>query len=456
MRLFLRLLLLVPAATGVVLGGSSMVSRQQTDFTVFEGARLIDGTGRPARTNTVIEVQGDRVTAIGTVDKRAYPSSIHVINVTGRTIMPSIINAHGHLGLVLNGQVNPNAYTSDNIEKELIQYEQYGVTSVLSLGLNKDLIYRLRDEQRSGEFPGASVFTAGRGIGVEGGAPPVPVGPDQIYRPHTADEARAAVREMAEHHPDIIKIWVNDFYGKYPKMKPEIYRAVIDEAHQQHLRVAAHVFYLADAKALVADGVDVLAHSIRDAAVDPELISAMKARRVIYIPTLTVDESAFIFAEDPSLMQDAFFKDATGPDVVKQFESALYGQKVEADPNLPRIKAALAMGMENLKTLHDAGVHIAFGTDSGANPARIPGWAEHHELELMVRAGLTPMQAIVAATGGSASVLGSDDRGILTPGKRADFLVLAANPVDDIRNTRRLVSIWHDGKEIVPRVPAVQ
>ena len=237
-------------------------------------------------------------------------------------------------------------------------------------------------------------------------------------------------------------------------MKPEIYAAIIEEAHQHKLRVAAHEFYLADAKSLMADGIDVLAHSIRDQPVDRELIDAMKARGVFYIPTLMVDESFFVFAEQPEVMHDEFFKGAVGPELRKYLDSEEYRNKAEHALDLQRNKAASATGMKNLKLLYNAGVSIAFGTDSGAMPTRIQGWAEHHELELLVRAGLTPMQAIVLATHGSATLLHAADRGTLEAGKRADFLVLSANPLDNIRNTRTLVSIWHNGREIKPRVPA--
>jgi len=234
-------------------------------------------------------------------------------------------------------------------------------------------------------------------------------------------------------------------------MKPEIYSAVIDEAHQHGIRVAAHVFYLADAQSLVAAGVDALAHSIRDQPVDAQLIQMMKSRHVCYIPTLTVDESFFAFAEDPVLTRDLFFARAVTPELRKNLDSDEYRNKVHNDPNVQREKSALAMAMRNLRTLHDAGVAMAFGTDSGANPMRIPGWAEHHELELLVRAGLTPMDALVMATAGSAEFLEATDRGILAPGKLADFLILASNPLEDIRNTRRMVSVWHGGKQIAPR-----
>jgi imidazolonepropionase-like amidohydrolase len=235
-------------------------------------------------------------------------------------------------------------------------------------------------------------------------------------------------------------------------LPPAVFKAAIDEAHRDGIKVAAHVFYLADAKALIGDGVDALAHSIRDQPVDAELAALMKKRGTFYVSTFTVDESAFAFADDPSLLDDPFLAGALAPEQREKFRTPEFRDKVKSDPNLPRIRAALANGMKNLKTLHGAGVRIAFGTDSGANPLRIPGWAEHHELELMVRAGLTPMQAIVAATRGSAAMLGVPDRGTLEKGKRADLLVLAANPLDDIRNTRQLVTIWNGGREIQPRI----
>ena len=440
-------LLLMMAAAPAALG-------QTTSVVVFKGALLIDGTGAPPIKKSILVVEGDKITAVGKEGKVHYPKNARVIDVEGRTIMPGIINAHGHVGLVMGTQNRADAYSRENVENALVQYEQYGVTSMMSLGLNRDLVYELRDEQRKGTFPGASLFTAGRGFGVENGAPAIPAAPDQVYRPRSPEEARAQVREITAHHPDIIKIWVDDAYDKYPKMDPAVYKAIIDESHQQGLRVAAHVFYLADAKSLITDGVDVLAHSIRDLPVDSALIAMMKSHNVIYIPTLMVDESSFVFAENSAVTQDLFFKQAVSPELLQQLQSQQYRDKVEHDPNLAHVKAAFITGKKNLQTLEDAGVRIAMGTDSGASPTRIPGWAEHHELELMVQAGLTPMQAIVAATSGSAAVLGVSDRGTLEVGKRADFLVLAANPLDNISHTRELLSVWHGGNEVQPRVAA--
>jgi imidazolonepropionase-like amidohydrolase len=425
----------------------------RAEVTIFKGARIIDGTGKPALDNGALIVDGERITFVGPANKLKAPAGARVVDLRGRTVMPGIVNAHGHVGLVAKGKNSADAYTRENVQNQLLQYEKFGVTSVCSLGLNRDLVYDIRDEQKRGTVPGATLFTAGRGIGVPDAAPPVPVAPDQVYRPMTVEQAVAEVRETAQHKPDIIKIWVDDVYGKFPKMKPEVFQAAIHEAHNQGLHVAAHVFYLADAKALADQGIDAFAHSVRDQPVDYPLINSMKNAGTQYVATFTVDESAFIFAENPALMEDSFFKAAVAPEVIQMLSSPEYKQKVASDPNTPKIKAALAMGMKNLIALRDAGVRIAFGTDSGAQPVRIPGWAEHRELELMVRAGFKPMDALVAATRGAASMLGIyAERGTLEPGKHADFLVLAADPLKDIRNTRKLISIWHNGKEVAPAV----
>jgi imidazolonepropionase-like amidohydrolase len=199
---------------------------------------------------------------------------------------------------------------------------------------------------------------------------------------------------------------VDKLHGAAPEMTPEIYKAVIDEAHQKHLRVAAHEYSLEDARQLVADGVDVLAHSVRDQVVDDAFVQAMKQHAVWYVPTFTVDESFFIYAERPAFMQTAFFEQAAGPKLLARFNAPGYAEKVNQDVQTAQHRKDFAVGQQNLKKLFDAGVNVGFGTDSGALPGRIPGFAEHRELELMVQAGLTPMQAITAATGENAKLCG--------------------------------------------------
>jgi imidazolonepropionase-like amidohydrolase len=424
--------------------------------TVLTGARIIDGTGRAPLENGTLVFEGDRIVNIGPADTIQRPSVAEIIDAKGKTILPALISAHSHLGLC-EGKLGPKSenYTRENVQHQLEQYERYGVLTVMSLGVNKDVLYTWRDEQREGKLDGADIFTADRGLGVQRGAPPFPLLEDQVYRPTTVEQARADVRESAARHPDMIKIWIDDLFGTAPKMAPEIFRAVIeqahaiaDEAHKNKLKVAAHIFYLNDAKALLKAGVDVIAHSVRDQPVDTEFIEAMKANRAVYIPTLELDVSQFIYAEQPAWMQEPFFTNAVDPALLERWKSPLYAKEMQANPNTPKNKAAAAMAQRNVKTLFDAGAKVAFGTDSGALPTRVQGFAEHWELQLLVQAGLSPLEAIVCATKNSAEVIGASDRGTLEPGKKADFLVLNANPLDDIRNTRQIDGIYHDGKRV--------
>jgi len=418
---------------------------------VLKGARLIDGTGRPAVENSVLVIDGDHVAAAGKAGNVSVPKDADVKDVSGKTIMPALINLHGHLGLSANGADSVTGhYTEENVVRQLNKYLSYGVGTVASFGQDEDEIYKVRDAQHEGSLGGARVFTAGHGfLEYTGRANPT----DHRYRPQNPDEARADVRELAVHHPDYIKMWVDDGLGHGTKLQPVIYQAIIDEAHKQHIRVFAHEFYLSDAKALLAAGVDGFAHSIRDQPVDSEVMQTMKARGVFLIPTLVRDEILFAYADNLRWLADPFFRAGLEPGALETVLSPENVEKTRNDPDIAKYRAGLEMGKKNLKTLSDNGVKIAFGTDSGI-PTRFPGYLEHRELQLMVEAGLTPMQAIVAATATDAEILGGAKQfGTLESGKRADFLVLDANPLDDIHNTEKLSAVWQAGK-IVPSVSA--
>ncbi len=447
-------------AVGALLSVAPCLFAQATPaFTAIEHVRLIDGTGGPPRTDVTVIVEGTQIQSIRAAapNAPALPPGARVIDAHGETMMPGLINAHGHLALV-NGTANSAAfYTEPHVLAELRQYEHYGVVDMLSLGLNRDLVYAIRTQQAAGNLDGATVFVADRGIGVPGGAPPVPHAADQLYQPKTPDEARRDVDEAAARHTNFIKVWVDDMHGTLPKMQPSIYTAVIDEAHKQHIPVAAHVYALADAKALVTAGVDVLAHSVRDQRVDRALIVAMKKQGTFYIPTLTVDESFFVFADHPELLNDPFLVRATSPQELAKLRSDAYRKSVAADPQTEQHRKDFAMAKTNLKLMYAAGVRVGFGTDSGANPVRLPGYAEHRELQLMVEAGLTPLEAIRCATATNARLLGIDHvTGTLALGMRADFLLLDRDPAVDIANTRRMVSIWHNGFAGTPWVTVAQ
>jgi imidazolonepropionase-like amidohydrolase len=418
---------------------------------VLKGARLIDGTGRPAIENSVLVIEGDHVVAAGSAGSISIPKDAVVRDVSGKTIMPTLVNLHGHLGLSSNGADSAAGhYTQENVVKQLNKYLAYGVGTVASFGQDEDPIYSVRDAQRAGTLGGARLYTAGHGF-IEYTGKTYPN--DDRYRPQNPEEARADVRELAMHHPDYIKMWVDDNLGHGTKIPPPVYQAIIDEAHKQHIRVFAHEFYLADAKALLAAGLDGFAHSIRDQPVDDELIKAMKARNVFLIPTLVRDEVLFAYADNVPWLKDPFFLAGLEPGALAIIRSPENIEKGSKDPDIAKYRAGLQMAKKNLKTLSDGGVKIAFGTDSGI-PTRFPGYFEHRELQLMVEAGLTPMQAITAATATNAEILGGAKQfGTLQAGKKADFMVLDANPLEDIHNTEKLSAVWQSGKT-VPSVSA--
>jgi imidazolonepropionase-like amidohydrolase len=449
--IFAALLLIAVVCMVCPRAGAQTPSQTKAQPIVLKGARLIDGTGRPPVENSVLVIQGSQIVAAGKAGAVSIPKDAAVQDVTGKTIMPALIDLHGHLGLSNNGADSAAGhYTQENVVKQLNKYLSYGVATVASFGQDEDLIFSIRTAQRAGNLSGARLYAAGRGfLEYTGKSNPT----DHRYRPQNPEEARADIRELAANHPDYVKMWVDDGLGHGTKIKPEIYRAIIDEAHKQHIRVFAHEYYLADAKALLAAGLDGFAHSIRDQAVDNDLISAMKARGVFLIPTLVRDETLFAYADNVKWIDDPFFQGGLEPGALVMIRSPQTVEKFRQDPDIAKYRAGLEMAKKNLKTLSDAGVKIAFGTDSGI-PMRFPGYLEHRELQLMVEAGLTPMQAIVAATATNAEILGGAKQfGTLQAGRAAEFLVLDANPLDDIHNSEKLSAVWQAGKP-VPSVSA--
>ncbi|MGI4829370.1 MAG: amidohydrolase family protein [Janthinobacterium lividum] len=366
------------------------------------------------------------------------------------TVMPALISAHVHLALLdAQGQFDSNAYTEPHVLAQLQQYEHYGITTVVSLGMNRDLVWSIRDQQRAGQVGGATLLTVGRGIGVPNGFPPNTATPDQVDRPATSAEARLDVDRAADHHADLIKIWIDSNHGKFPEMSDAVVHAVIAEAHARGLRVAAHVYALEDARRLVTEGVDILAHSVRDAPVDPAFIALLKSKGIWYIPTLTVDQSFFLFADQPELLNDPLLTAALPASQLAVLRSAAYRDKIESDPATVQHRQDFATASQNLKRLYDAGINIGFGTDSGATLARIPGYAEHQELALMVRAGLTPAEALACATAHNAAMLRLPT-GVLKPGNRADLLIIQGDPTDDMNAINHIVAVYHAG---VPATP---
>jgi imidazolonepropionase-like amidohydrolase len=266
----------------------------------------------------------------------------------------------------------------------------------------------------------------------------------------TEQEAREWANKYADMKVDIVKMHIT---GSPMDMTPAVYGALIDEAHKRGIRAAAHMLYLKDAKGLLDKGIDVLAHSIRDQPVDQATIAAIKARDVEYIPTLTRDIAQFIYEGTPPYFADAFFarhipNSYYSAEMAKLKEPANQ-EKIKKDQTAQMTKTWLAQGRKNLKTLADAGVTIALGTDTGTNEGQWQGYFEHIELEEMVKSGLTPMQALVAATSGAAKAANIQQQlGTIAAGRQADLLVLNGNPLTDIRNTRQIHSVWIGGRRL--------
>ena len=397
----------------------------------FTGLTLIDGTGGPAIPNAALIVRDQKIVAAGPATTTRVPEGAERIDLRGRVVMPGIINAHGHVGATVGLENRSEAYTPDNLLRQVRLYAKYGVTTVVSLGDDREAGFKLREENASAGLNRSRLYVAG-----------------PIITAKTPEEARAAVDAAARLKPDWIKIRVDDNLGTTEKMRPEVYRAVIEQAHAHKLRVAAHLFYHADAKDLLRAGVDYIAHSVRDAPVDRELIDLMKARDVCLCPTLMREVSTFVYESRPAFFDDPFFLREADRKVLAALEDPSRMAGVAKSKSAQQYKKALEVARRNVKALHDAGVRLAAGTDTGP-PARFQGYFEHLELEEMVKAGLTPAQTLASATGVSAQCLGlAGTVGTLQPGRYADFIVLARNPLDDIRNTRTIESIWVSGNRI--------
>jgi imidazolonepropionase-like amidohydrolase len=256
-------------------------------------------------------------------------------------------------------------------------------------------MFEVRGPASADEPPRATVFTAGRGFTGKGGYPTtLPQFVDVPYQVDTVDEVKAHIQELAGQKVDFVKIWVDSHFERYKPTRPELYKAIIDEAHQQNLRVVAHIFYHADAKGLVEAGIDGLVHSIRDRDVEDALVTMMKEKGVFYAPTLTREMALLAYADAPEFLDDPFLTAQADPEDIKSLKDPAWGAKVKAGPDFPKLKAPLDMAQKNFKKLFDSGVKIALGTDTGP-PARFQGYFEHVELDMMVKTGLTPEQALL-------------------------------------------------------------
>ena len=402
----LSLLTLACSPNDTPTSGEADGAVQTTATIAYDGARIIVGNGDVIETGTLV-LEGNRVLAIGdTVD---VPEGVERVDLAGRTVMPAIIDTHVHL----------RSDTRATLVEDLQRKAYYGVAAVLSLGRGiGEAAFPLREEI----VPGAALYrTVGRGI-----TAPEPGRTEVPYWIATPEEARAAVQELAPEGNGMVKIWVDDRGGQFDKLTPDVYGAVIDEAHQAGLRVTAHVYTLEDAKGLLDAGLDAFAHGIRDVDVDDEVVQMFAERpSVVLVPNLPGTGLATDFS---------WLGGTLPPDQIAQLQ--------ERSVDNPEAQERFGIQARNLERLHAEGVTIAFGTDGGA------GWSPHAEMEDMVLAGMPPGDVIVAATQNSAALMELEDMGTLEPGKSADFIVLEENPLDDITNTRSIVDVYLRGERV--------
>ena len=265
----------------------------------------------------------------------------------------------------------------------------------------------------------------------------------------TPDEARAKVDEIAAKGTDLVKVWIDAQGGRHPKLTREFCAAVMDQARKHGKITMAHIVELADARMIVDEGVNVLAHNVRDQEIPADFIATLKERNVSVISTLAREEALFVFGEGPGFTDNPFFQKGLTPERLALLKTKKRDEQAN-DPARPRWLRMLDTDKQNLKKLADAGIRIGFGTDSGGAPDRyfIQGWFEHRQMELMRDAGLTPMQIIQSFSRYNSELLGIDSElGTLAKGKAADLLVLTKNPLDDITHMRTIEAVYLGGKK---------
>jgi imidazolonepropionase-like amidohydrolase len=417
--------------------------------TLFEGARLISGDDGLPIEDSAFLVQDGRFAAVGRRGEVEAPQGAVRVDLTGKTVMPGIIEAHAHLGYWKERTPSAEHFTRAQLLQDLQRLAYHGVVAVLSMGADRrDIAWPLRDELRAHPRPDGAMYLSAGGVAMPKGGPFTPL--DEAVRVVTSEEdARKEIQELVERKADFVKVWQDSRRELIPRPVIEF---LIAEAHRNHLRVAVHSHALSDFKHLLRSGVDAFAHPTwRQTDVDPvddELIALFKAHPNVPVMTGFWTPRNEIYGARPYWLDDPLLAETFTPAEIKALENPTTPRDAPqtwANGRVPR-------SMQKLKAV---GVRFVLGTDMGAGFSRehdptpaYYGWSSHIEMESMVKAGLTPREVITAATRNSAQLLGLDQLGMVSPGKDADFLVLDANPLDDIANTRRISSVYLRGAAV--------
>ena len=417
------------------------------DSLLIEHALLIDGTGSLPRQDISILIEDGWISQVGPANTVQAPPGAETIDASGKTVISGIINLRGHVGITLGMAQAREHYSRENVLRQLGVYASFGVTTTTSLGADIKLINTVRDQIDNGNIRSAArVLTASGGFTSRGGFPSRVNGfASVVHQVDLASEARRQVDRMAESGANLIHLWFDHRDESVAGPAPKVYRAVIRRAKKHGLIVSAQVPYLADAKQLVSAGVKILVQSITDRPVDSELITLLRKKDVTYVPALVSELATFEYGDRAEWTADNFFRRSIAGGITSVLNGEVMMRQA-FDPDRSRRIYALEQAKRNLKTLADAGVRIGLGTGSGL-AGQFEGFFEHREAQLMTEAGLPPLQVITAFSSNGAKALGvAAERGSVRAGRRADLVILNANPVNEIQNLREIHAVLIGGR----------